>query len=364
MRCGNCRLAFYFDDSLSSTQSALTINVDSAHSSLRSDELPAAATTDQPTQEPKQSKETSQSDWLEQFNELLEKDKELEFDESVISTINEDTEYFDVKSQSVSSQESSQQTKPSNEAPNPDTNLVKSDELEGKASPETGFNARDTKPGLIRKNRVAQENDLARTRKPIISDSAIADLATSSSELSIQDSTDADLLTPNRIGLAGFTLNLVSLAIICLLAALLLLQLHQRQWVDWFNSSRVEPLASEAANVVSKYVLLPSKTQVGKLELVSAVISEHPTRSSTVLMQIRILNHAEFDQNLPSLQLTLLDTDGRIISRRTISPDLYTHNNSTTTSLKSRELKPVSIELLDFPTNTEGFEVKIISLEK
>jgi hypothetical protein len=403
MRCGKCRLAFIVEEASYSTQSAITIspdenNADQSELQQSRDERDLSSSKNSESKDPTDKETPNQSDWLEQFNQMLEDDAEPTFDASMITVVNEETEYFDAQSQTLESQSVTIDSQIKQDQQDTDKEIKKVDAKDGstlvkysdrfKQPRSEGFQAAAS-PAESAPTENAKSNfdDVAEGSSNIYTTPTAAATPTSppvatnqknepetsaihappEKQASDEKSAATDpaaVFGKRKFSFVNFLLGLLCLAAGFALAALLLLQLHQRQWIDWFNSTQVEPVASTAAEQISRIVALPSKTRVGELELVSAKLSEHPTRSATSLLQIRILNHVTFEQKLPSLQLTLFDTDGRIISRRVLNPDLYTHNNNTSSNIKARELKTISIELLDFPKNTEGYEIKVISIEK
>jgi hypothetical protein len=60
------------------------------------------------------------------------------------------------------------------------------------------------------------------------------------------------------------------------------------------------------------------------------------------------------------LELTLTDEGGRLVSRRSLSPDDYLHNNRLQNRMRANELRQVVIELLAFPKQAHGYELKLL----
>ncbi len=150
------------------------------------------------------------------------------------------------------------------------------------------------------------------------------------------------------------------------LAASLVYQLWLQQGV-WFNPGSsaerfVTSVASEFAGRVSQSnVALPVRRDLSKMELVSARTRPHPTRSSTILLQVGLINHAEIEQSMPWLELTLFSAQGNLLSRRNLSPEDYAYNNDLDAMMSSREYRRLAIELLAFPKNATGYELKLLS---
>lgn len=156
------------------------------------------------------------------------------------------------------------------------------------------------------------------------------------------------------------------LIIIVALTITLVYQLWMKQIVVFKNNSfaqeNIAKLSMPITKKLAEYeVFLPVRRNLSKLELASAHTEAHPTRSSTTLLRISIINHAEIEQPLPWIEVSLTDSDGHLVSRRKLSPNDYVYQNATNTLIGARELKKVTIELLSFPKQATGYEVKMLS---
>lgn len=167
-----------------------------------------------------------------------------------------------------------------------------------------------------------------------------------------------------------FKYGLSSLFMIFLCCSLLSVLVYQL----WLKQLLPVPLAnpvavaqkklSPLANKISEQYgyTFPIRKDLNNLQLVSARTETHPTRASTMLLRVMILNRAKIEQPLPSLELTLTDENGRLVSRRTFAPNDYLYNNATGKLIEVNELKKVSIELLTFPKQAHGYELKMVHL--
>ena len=150
------------------------------------------------------------------------------------------------------------------------------------------------------------------------------------------------------------------------LVVVLLYQLWFRQ-IDLFDpGSRGDRLVTSVASdlnehIARKYIAVPVRRDLSLLELVSARTKPHPTRSSTILLEVALINHAKIAQTMPWLELALYNKEGGLVSRRNLSPNDYAYNNDTTVTMTPREYRRISIELLSFPKNATGYELKLLS---
>lgn len=107
-------------------------------------------------------------------------------------------------------------------------------------------------------------------------------------------------------------------------------------------------------------VVLPRPNQLKGISLVSARSEPHANRASTTLLRVSLLNQSAVATALPWLELTLSDSNGRTVSRRALNPIDYLHNNNSSDEIGPHELKKITIELLAFPDQVSGFELRVL----
>jgi hypothetical protein len=175
---------------------------------------------------------------------------------------------------------------------------------------------------------------------------------------------------PPRNALSRWLLTPVLVLLSIILLLILVWQLWMRQslpWLDqWLDQTQlvqraapyVEPLKNELEERLD--VEFPERRDLPNLRLVSARVEPHPVRPSTTLLKVSLVNRSSIAQSFPWLELVLYDVDGRLVSRRTLSPVDYLHNNRVSNLIRANELRPVTIELLAFPRQAHGYELKII----
>jgi len=161
-------------------------------------------------------------------------------------------------------------------------------------------------------------------------------------------------------------LNTLLLTLLIALIIALVYQLWFKQLVVLNDNSESELLINQSVDFSNQQLKqfdlqLPQRRNLNKLTLVSAQTEAHPGRASTILLRVSILNRAEIAQPLPWLELSLNNADGNIIARRSINPETYLHNNRSINQIRANELKKVTIELLSFPKQATGYELKIIN---
>ena len=123
----------------------------------------------------------------------------------------------------------------------------------------------------------------------------------------------------------------------------------------------IEPVATPIRQKLEDYnVVFPDRKNLNGLQLLAADVEAHASRASTILLRVSLINRAKISQALPTLELTLTDADGRLVSRRSLKPEDYLYNNRTANTIGSNELKKVTIELLAFPKQATGYELRIL----
>jgi len=170
-------------------------------------------------------------------------------------------------------------------------------------------------------------------------------------------------------GFFGLLGTLMSVLLVLLLIAALAYQLWLKQLIDlptdnaWLNKidSVTAPYREQAEEQLAALdINLPQRRNLSQLELLSAQTEPHPTRTTTVLLKVSVINRAKIAQPLPWLEMTLTDAEGRLVARRNLSPKSYIYNNKTNSKIGANELKKVTIELLSFPKSATGYEIKLL----
>jgi len=146
----------------------------------------------------------------------------------------------------------------------------------------------------------------------------------------------------------------------------LVYQLWLKQLISWPDDKRLQaklaPLIEPIEKNLDQFeVTIPVRRNLSKMKLLSAQTEAHPTRSSTTLLRVSIVNRAIISQPLPWLELSLTDAEGRLVSRRSLPPKDYAYNNQIDDVLGPNELKKVTIELLKFPKQAVGYELRMLN---
>jgi len=163
----------------------------------------------------------------------------------------------------------------------------------------------------------------------------------------------------------GFFTLFLFLPLALLLAGALTYQLWYKQLVNLPNSAELEQLVQTKTlpiveELAKRKIELPARRNLSKLELISARAEAHSSLSSTTLLRVSLINRAEINQPLPWMELSLTSAEGRLVARRQLSPQDYLFDKALD-RIGPRELKKITIELLAFPEQAAGYELKLLN---
>ena len=105
---------------------------------------------------------------------------------------------------------------------------------------------------------------------------------------------------------------------------------------------------------------LPARQDLFRFTLTNTKIDLHPSEPGALRVTVKLVNEAGFDQPYPNLQLTLTDRVGRVVGRRTFSPDFYLTDNQQTL-LEAGQLGSVWFDLAHPHEKAVGFVIDIVT---
>ncbi len=104
---------------------------------------------------------------------------------------------------------------------------------------------------------------------------------------------------------------------------------------------------------------LPARRDAYSFSITHTRVELHPDVPGALNITVKLVNQAGFSQPYPDLQLTLIDRVGRVIGRRTFSPDSYLGTDEPNL-LESGELASVDFDLVQPNEKAVGFVVEIV----
>ncbi len=103
------------------------------------------------------------------------------------------------------------------------------------------------------------------------------------------------------------------------------------------------------------------RRDVAQIELASHSVFSHPQSEGALMIQAAIVNHADFAQPYPVIDLTLTDIQGRPVARRRFAPEEYLDNPESMTPMMEPDVTvPVRIEVSDPGKNALAFEFEFL----
>ncbi len=147
-----------------------------------------------------------------------------------------------------------------------------------------------------------------------------------------------------------------SLAVIILLAG----ALAQLGWFNRFtllNNAQARQVIEDSCNTFKLPCKLPPRRAPSEYEIVDRKISLHPDVSGVLTLSILFSNTATFEQPAPGIELSLFDSNKKLIARRSFLPEDYLHKDSESTPLYARNhVQKISLNLEDPGSDVTGFE--------
>ncbi|MGA8260685.1 MAG: DUF3426 domain-containing protein, partial [Arenicellales bacterium] len=104
---------------------------------------------------------------------------------------------------------------------------------------------------------------------------------------------------------------------------------------------------------------LPPRRDFARIDLVGTSINVNPDVPGALEINASVINRARFPQPYPALRVTLTDSDGRIVGRRTYLPSEYRGEDKGLMPVKA--VRKVSINLAQPAENAVGYEVELMA---
>ena len=149
-------------------------------------------------------------------------------------------------------------------------------------------------------------------------------------------------------------------SLICLtLIALFLFQLYLRNQTQWHNSESLRPVVEKVAEVIGEKIA--DKRDVKQIHLVSTNMLPHPKIENAVIVQVQLINKANFAQVFPWFEVSITDVNGKVLARRNVGPADYLSAEQQQQKIKSKEFKKINIQMLALPKTADGYEIRLLN---
>lgn len=117
---------------------------------------------------------------------------------------------------------------------------------------------------------------------------------------------------------------------------------------------------AEGLNLVAP-VTLREKRDLDRFQLLSRDMHRHPAQANALILSLTLVNRADYRQDFPDLEITLLDTNQQPIARRRLQPQQYLpEKRNPLAGLAPDTLLPVVVEFSDPGATASGFEIKFL----
>lgn len=108
---------------------------------------------------------------------------------------------------------------------------------------------------------------------------------------------------------------------------------------------------------------LPAQEDFAAIESTQLFIREHPTENNALVVDINIRNQAPFAQPFPAIELRFEDLNGKLVAKRTFTPDEYKKAKLKDVALMPSKRKiHLTLEIVDPGKSAKSYELKFYQL--
>lgn len=103
---------------------------------------------------------------------------------------------------------------------------------------------------------------------------------------------------------------------------------------------------------------LPPRRDLTNIELGNHLVQNHPRYANSLLITATLINHADFTQPFPIVEVVMTDLDQKVIAQRRFKPEQYLAGENASRGFSPDTEVPLMLEVLDPGKNAVGFEFK------
>ena len=141
------------------------------------------------------------------------------------------------------------------------------------------------------------------------------------------------------------------------LVLLALFQVKQYYLVDLAQFGALRPYLATFCNYAGCEI--PPMHEFALIELLDTRVNPHPDSPEALRVTASLVNRATFEQRFPHIQVTLTDRVGRIVGRRTYSPNQYI--GSSAKVLTPNVVERITLDLAHPEETAVGYELLLVS---
>jgi len=104
---------------------------------------------------------------------------------------------------------------------------------------------------------------------------------------------------------------------------------------------------------------VPPRTDIKRVDLASTSVDPHPATPGALRVSANLINRASFAQPFPPLEVTLTDTEGTVVGRRTYLPHEY--RAGPLDEMSPNVLERVDLDLAQPAQTAVGYEIQLVA---
>lgn len=148
------------------------------------------------------------------------------------------------------------------------------------------------------------------------------------------------------------------------LGAAVMVVLLAGQWM-YFNRDELAR-DKQWANYVQQFCTtlhctITPRHDVGLVELTDTQVVPHPKFANALRVKATLINRAKFNQPYPLMEVTLTDTEGKVLARKRFNANEYLKNKKQVTDgLAPNVAKKAQMEITSPNTAADGYEIRLL----
>ena len=99
---------------------------------------------------------------------------------------------------------------------------------------------------------------------------------------------------------------------------------------------------------------------VNLVELSNPIVEPHTKYENALHIEATLINRAQESQPFPRMEISLIDRQGEVITRRIFSPKQYLQQAQTQQNMLPNIAVPVTVEVTHPSQRTEGYEIRLL----
>jgi len=140
---------------------------------------------------------------------------------------------------------------------------------------------------------------------------------------------------------------------------LLIYQLALYNFDDFSRKQSLRPYYLQTCRIFSCQV--PAMEDLNLIKVQNMVVVDHPNVNDMLLVDATLLNHADFAQTFPTLQLTFTNIGNEVVSKMLFPPDTYVGGElSGTLNMPAKHPIHITLELADPGADAVNYQIAIV----